>query len=157
MNTVKAEIQKTIDSGKVKCPYVPVRVTEVIQALRHLKNNKSAGESGVFSDHLIYAPHKMVDFVLTMLFNASIQHGVMPSELLSNILPPIPKAKGIVNDSDLYRVICVSSSVCKLLDWVILLREQSNLKSGDLQFGFQTWSFYHNVHILVEGNNCLLQ
>ena len=67
---------------------------------------------------------------------------------------PIPKDKRTsLCDSSNYRAIALSSMFSKVLDWIILVKEQSSLLSSELQFGFKkglsttqcTYSFLETI------------
>ena len=87
-----------------------------------------------------------------------------PDSMSLGSMVPIPKCKlKALENSDNYRSIALSSNFGKLLDWVILLKEQKTLSRSDAQFGFKekssttqcTFVFletvnYYNSH----GSNC---
>ena len=61
-----------------------------------------------------------------------------PPDLITCSLKPIIKDKlGSKLASDNYRAIGISSLLLKVLDWVIFILFESELKPSDLQFGFQ--------------------
>ncbi len=51
---------------------------------------------------------------------------------------PIPKVKMQADfDSNNFRAIALSSKICKVLDWIILMKDEKSLCSSELQFGFK--------------------
>ncbi len=72
---------------------------------------------------------------------------------------PIPKNKRqSLCNSDNYRAIALNSIIAKILDWIILFKEEQSLSSSYLQFGFkggtsttfilnETVSYYYFNHI----------
>ena len=72
------------------------------------------------------------------MLNSLIVHNIIPHEMLSGTIVPIPKNKRkSLNDSSNYRSITLSSIVGKLMDNAILIKHQDSLKSSDYQFGFK--------------------
>ncbi len=75
---------------------------------------------------------------LTMNFNAMLIHGISPESILLGTMVPIPKNKRqSLGNSDNYRAITLSSIIGKILDWIILIKEEQSLSSSSLQFGFK--------------------
>ena len=76
--------------------------------------------------------------ILTFVLNSLIAHNIIPHEMLSGTIVPIPKNKRkSLNDSLNYRSIALSSIVGKLMDNGILIKHQDSLKLSDYQFGFK--------------------
>ncbi len=97
-----------------------VCVEDVVNAIKHLKSDKSSGEEGLNSDHLINAPHRLI-FILCEIFNIMIVHGMFPKSMLIGTMIPIPKVKcKVVCKSDNFRPIVLSSIFGKVLDWIIV-------------------------------------
>ncbi len=90
-----------------------------LYSVQRLKTGKSGGVIGLFSDHIIHGPH-LLFVLLTNIIKYMLVHGIR-----------------MMCCSDNYRAITFSSVVGKVLDWVILLKEQTALNSSDLQFGFK--------------------
>ena len=65
-------------------------------------------------------------------------HGFSPDSMIMGTMIPIPKnmKQSLCNSSN-YRAIALSSIFGKILDWVILIQEESALYSSHLQFGFK--------------------
>ena len=65
-------------------------------------------------------------------------HGVSPESMLVGTMIPIPKDRRQLRcTSDNFRAITLSSIVGKLLDLIILSKEQGALLTSQLQFGFK--------------------
>ena len=68
-------------------------------------------------------------------------HGFSPESMTLGTMIPIPKNKRkSLSDSDNYRSIALSSVIGKLLDIVILLKEEQSFSSSVQQFGFKSES-----------------
>ena len=106
--------------------------------LTHLKIGKSDGSEGLFSDHFINGTRKLYVF-LSILFTVFLCHGFSPDSMILGTMIPIPKdkKKSLCSSSN-YRAIALSSILSKILDWIILIKEQHSLCSSELQFGFKT-------------------
>ena len=116
-----------------------IELNDVKTAIAHLKLGKSDGEEGLNSDHIIQGSVLLQKY-LTFVFNAMLSHGLSPDSMLNGTMIPIPKGKGkaiIHVCSDNYRAITLSSILCKVFDWIVLLKENKILRSSDLQFGFK--------------------
>ncbi len=65
---------------------------DVVKAVQHLKLGKSGGEEGIYSDHLINAPHRLL-VIFCHIFNAMIIHEICPNSMLIGTMIPIPNVK----------------------------------------------------------------
>ena len=88
---------------------------------------------------------------ITKLFNSMLIHGFTPSNMnVGTIIPLIKdKRKGMTN-SDNFRGICLQSSLCKLLDKIILKKEEDKLITSQLQFGCKTGISSHMAASVVQ-------
>ena len=78
-----------------------------------------------------------VSRLLSILFTMMLRHGLAPDGMLVGTMVPIPKGRwSNLNVSANYRAITLSSIVGKILDMVILIREERHLATSDLQFSF---------------------
>ncbi len=76
--------------------------------------------------------------LLANIINCMLVHGISPESMIIRTMVSIPKCKWkMMCCSDNYRAITLSSVVGKVLNWVILLKEQTALNSPDLQFSFK--------------------
>jgi hypothetical protein len=112
-------------------------VNEFKSALNQISCGKSDGQIGLFSDHIVHGTDKLFKYIIK-LFNAMLIHAMSPKGMLSSIMLPIVKNKRVQsNNSDNFRAICLQSVFCKLLDLLILGREELSLLTSELQFGFK--------------------
>ena len=78
---------------------------------------------------------------LSVLFTSMINHGYAPAEFLKSSMLPLPKgARADLSNSDMYRSIAISSLLSKILDNVIIERQQDFLSTSNYQFGFKAKS-----------------
>ena len=69
-----------------------VNVSEVINAVKQLKNGKSYGRLGQMIDHLIHGSFHLFE-CLSLLFTCMIKHGFIPHGMQVSTLVPIPKIR----------------------------------------------------------------
>ena len=122
---------------QLKCDAHTILVSDVLDAVKHLKRGKHDGNIGYFSDHIINGSPRLY-VQLSLLFSSMLSHGYVPKDFLLSTLIPIPKnRRKSLNNSDNYRAIALGSILGKLLD-IILLRKCSNVfQTSDLQYGFK--------------------
>ena len=115
------------------CSDYIITVTDVMNAIAHLKSGKSDGSEGLFS-----VPSHRFYVILSILFTSMLSHGFSPNSMILGTIIPIPKdkKKSLCNSGN-YRAIALSSIFSKILDWVILIKEEMTLCSSNLQFGFK--------------------
>lgn len=110
---------------------------DIKEALRSLKVGKSDGNLGLYSDHFIRGTNLLYTYI-SFLFNAMLKHGYTPDSMcIGTIIPIIKNKRKSTNDSDNFRGICLQSSLCKLLDIIILDKESEKLKTSEIQIGFK--------------------
>ncbi len=134
MNDIKNEINDKM-SKHCNISY-RISVADVFNSVQRLKTGKSDGVEVLFSDHIIHGPH-LLFVLLTNIINCMVVHVISPESIIIGTMVTIPKCKRKMLCSDNYRAITLSGVVGKVLDWVILLKEQTVLNSSDLQFGFK--------------------
>lgn len=114
-----------------------ISVDKVNKAIGRLKSDKSDGSKGLYSNHLIYAPHIMKVHLALLLTTMHI-HGYTPHDMLNGTLLSILKDKfGNKCDSDNYRGICLCSSITKMYEWIIVDEYQDILRTSNLQHSFK--------------------
>ena len=108
-----------------------------MNAVTHLKDGKSDGYEGLSSDHFIHG-NRQLYVLLSILFTLFLRHGFSPDSMILGTMIPIPKdkKKSLCSSSN-YRAIALSSIFSKILDWIILIKEEYSLCSSELQFGFK--------------------
>ena len=90
-------------------------VEKVAKAVKNLKCEKSDGEKGLFSNHVILAPD-IYHVHLSLLLRAMNVYGFTPDDMLCGTLVYLPKDRdGDLCDSDNYRGICLCSCITKVL------------------------------------------
>ena len=110
---------------------------DIDEALCDLKSGKSDGNIGIYSDHFLNGTRTLWNYLI-LLFNSMLVHGFTPSQMSTGTIIPIIKNKrATISDSDNFRGICLQSSLCKLLDLIILKKEAMSLQTSELQFGFK--------------------
>ena len=76
--------------------------------------------------------------VISVLFNAMIQHGIVVNDFLrGNITPIVKDTQGNMSSSSNYRGITLGSLFSKLFEFALDLKLAPFLHSDDLQFGFK--------------------
>ncbi len=101
-----------------------ITVSDVIKGIGHLKHGKTDGTEGLYSDHLIYGCDSLYVY-LTMIFNAMLIHCISPESMLLGTMVSIPKNKRqSLCNSDYYRANILSHIIWKILDWIILIKEE---------------------------------
>ncbi len=109
----------------------------MIKGIGHLKHGKTDDSEGLYSDHLINGSYSLYVYI-TIIFNAMLIHDISPESMLLGTMVPIPKYKRqSLCNSDNYRAITLGSIIGKILDWIILIKEDQSLSSSSLQFGFK--------------------
>ena len=84
-----------------------------------------------YSDDTLYV-------LITILLNAAIKHGYLPSMLMESIITPIVKDKnGNITDTSNHRPITIASTISKVLENIILDTISKHIKTTCNQFGFK--------------------
>ena len=119
---------------------VAIDVDLVRKGVRRLNAQKKDGYSDYNSCHLIYGSQQYFCHLAKMV-RAMYIHGYQPELLLNATIISIPKDynKSLVDDNN-YRGIALCSSLSKLLDIIILLRNEDSIRTSDNQFAFKKQS-----------------
>ena len=140
MASLKNDINRAVDEKCLcNCPQGNhcIIYQECLEAIRKLKNSKSDGCTGILSDHIIHAGDKLACY-LALLFTAMLRHGSSPDGIVLGTMIPLPKGRwNDLSCSDNFRAITLSSIFGKLLDFIILVKEEKHLCTSDLQFSFK--------------------
>ena len=100
-----------------------------------MKTDKIDEQGKCFSNNFIYGTD-LLHRHLSVLFTSMINHGYAPAEFLKSSMLPLPKgARADLSNSDMYRSIAISSLLSKILDNVIIERQQDFLSTSNYQFG----------------------
>lgn len=130
---VLKKINKATDVNNVK-----VSVTEVFDAIKNLKCNKSPGKDTLQSEHFKYAD-PILQCLLTMCINCMLVHSYLPDKAMASIIIPLVKdKKGLLSSKNNYRPVAITSVFSKVLESIVLVRYQHLLSSADNQFGFKS-------------------
>ena len=132
-------IEREIMSRVQKCydESYNITVCYVMNAVTHLKASKSDGYERLSSDHFIHG-NRQIYVLLSILFTLFLRHGFSPDSMILGTMIPIrkDKKKSLCSSSN-YRAIALSNIFRKILDWIILIKEENSLCSSELQFGFK--------------------
>ena len=132
-------IEHHICNGTKECSTSDALVTytEICKVVENLKREKSDGDRGLISNHLIYAGEEY-HVQLSRLITSMLIHGHQPSAITGATIASIPKDyKGDLTSDANYRGIALSSAIGKVVDAVFLQRNRDKLCSSDLQFAFK--------------------
>ena len=114
-----------------------VDIEDVKQGIRKMKKGKTDGSNELMSDHIIHSGNRL-QLYLSYLYTVMIGHGMAPDDLVSGTMVPLLKGKlANATISDNYRAITLSSLLGKLLEIIIMNKEEKNLKTSNLQFSFK--------------------
>jgi hypothetical protein len=140
MSNMLDKIDNRIDElcNENKCSHNhTITVEDIRKGTSKLKRGKQDGYMGHYSDHLINGTDSLT-VQMSLLFNTMIMHGFTPEAMLLSTIVPIPQnARKSLNDSSNYRAIALSSSIGKLLDWILMQTFPAILTSSDLQFAYK--------------------
>ncbi len=143
MSVLKHDIENAVGS-KCMCNFVhgnhAITFTDCYDAIKKLKHSKSDGCTGLLSDHIIHAGDRLACY-LALLFTSMLRHGSSPDGMLLGTMIPLSKGKWIsLSCSDNYRAITLSSIFGKVLDFIILNKEEHQQITSDLQISFKKGS-----------------
>ena len=96
---------------------ITVYGSDVLAAIDSLYENKISGPDEIFARILKECRNELVE-LLEIIFNSSLSSGDVPNDWkLANVTPVLRKGKGFALDN--YRLISLTSLVCKLLEKII--------------------------------------
>ena len=136
-----ARIAECIESSVSQTPCTVtedlIDVSIIKQGVKKLKQCKSDGDVGYNSSHLMHASNLYFEH-LANLFSAMFVHGHQAAPLLQATIISLPKdySKSLSNDSN-YRGIALCSSIAKLVDLIVMLRNEKALQLSDMQCAFK--------------------
>ena len=114
-----------------------INVNDIQKAIKMLNKQKSDGDKGFYSDHVILSTHKFM-VLLMLLVNSMLIHGYNADDLLVSVIASIPKCiRSSLDSSDNYRGIALCCSLCKVIDYVFINKYLGQLQSSNLQFAFK--------------------
>ena len=133
------KIKEHVNCHIANCNYVEAVITtdQVCRMVKVLKSNRSDGNLGYVSNHLIYGSQKYFEQIALLLTAINV-HGYQPEALLKASICSIPKDYNkSLQDDDNYRGIALCNSVSKVSDLVFLERNKENLSTSELQFAYK--------------------
>ena len=103
-----------------------ISVHDVMNAVTHLK----AVNLTDMKDFQVIILFMVIDnyVLLSILFSLFLRHGFSPDSMILGTMIPMPKdkKKSLCSSSN-YRTIALSSIFSKILDWIILIKEENSL------------------------------
>ena len=136
---VLSSLPKMNDSPFPEIPHISVSVNGVANLLHNLNPHKATGPDGIPAYFLKELSHEIAPF-LTLIFQSSLQQGVLPAEWKSANIVPIFK-KGDRTKTCNYRPVSLTSICSKILEHVVYTCIFSHLKEHNIlreeQHGFQ--------------------
>ena len=130
----------------------PITESEIVSAVKSLKNNKSPGLDNIVNEHIKSTLHIMLPIYIK-LFNLVFDSGIIPESWTCGVIKPMYKNKGSPEDPSNYRPITLLSCIGKLFTAIINNRLKSFTEKHDLigwaQSGFRKgYSTTENVFVL---------
>ena len=130
--------------------------SEIIDAIKNLKNGKAAGIDNFVNEYFKYSQPKLIS-IYCKLFNIVFDTGIIPESWLTGIIRPVYKNKGKVDDPDNYRAITLISCLGKLFTSIINNRltflsnefEIISKNQSGFRKGFSTTDNIFIMHALV--------
>ncbi len=119
---------------------------DVALSIKRLKPNKKDGSSEIVSDHIIKACNSL-SIHLAILFTMMLWYGLSPDGMLFSTMVPMPKGWWAnLSNSDNFRAITLSRTLCKILDVVILTKESDVLVIYNLVLNLVLQHHYVQVY-----------
>lgn len=100
---------------------IPFSVTEIAEAIKKLKNNKSSGPDEISSELLKHSPVVVYEKIAE-IFNDMAKTGEFPKEIKEGLLIPISKPGKVKGKLDSLRPIILLNTIRKVLAIVMLRR-----------------------------------
>ena len=138
MDDINTAINLNNDNGEIQTLLISPEIVK--KGIFKLKNGKNDGSLPIKSDNLIHSTD-ILHAHLALLFSTMLKHGCSPDGMLMGTMVPLPKGKfNDLGNSKNFRALTISSILGKILDNIILINEQDNLFTNDLQFSFKKGS-----------------
>ncbi len=119
-----------------------------LSVMHELKCGKVAGVNGIPNEFLFYGTSEILVEALHILFDLMLTTGVVPADLSTALLIPIPKSKDIAAPSD-YIPISVSTPVCTLLELLLRQRMPFLEEQNPNQFGYKKATSCKSAYYVV--------
>ena len=136
MKNIKSQISRNIHHCSTGNDFA-ISPAEIDKAIKKLKKQKSDGDKGLLSDHIILSG---VDFryLLGKLITSVIIHGHTPDAILLGTIASIPKdSRGNLLSSTNYRGITLCNAISKIMDIILIYRYHHILSTSDMQYAFK--------------------
>ena len=115
-----------------------VSVTEVLDLLQGLTNDKATGMNDLSGESLKFAD-PILALLLSICFTCMFKYSYLSVSILDSVVVPLVKHKnGDLSDRNNYKPIALSSTISKAFENVILHRLEEYLWTTDNQFGFKS-------------------
>jgi hypothetical protein len=136
------------DDNELNCKITEL---EIRNAIKGLKNGKSAGVDKICNEFIKHSVDKMIPLYM-ILFNKILDTGSIPSDWSTGLIVPIYKNKGDIMDTNNYRGITLISCVAKLFTSILNTRLTNFLQDNSVlhenQTGFRK-GYSANDHIFL--------
>ncbi len=110
---------------------------DISEAIKYFKSGKSDGDKELVSSHLLMSCEE-VKVQLGKLITAINTHGYQPRDVLVGSIATIPKdSRGNICSGKHYKGITLCSSITKVIDIVMLMRNSHLLNTTDMQFALK--------------------
>ena len=114
-----------------------VEISNTVEAIKKLNNNKNDGMLGTNSNHFIYGSEKLCGY-LTCLLNIMFSHGHTAEDLLTSIIISIPKNyNASLKNSENYRGVALCVALSEIIDNIFITKYKAGLATKELQFAFK--------------------
>lgn len=134
-NKCELEVMQYISKNKERAPLF--KIEDIIQAINNLKTGKSPGSEGLCAEHFKHVFALVAPFTCDLI-NCMIQHCYIPHVIMTVLIKPILKKKGLAQkESKNYRPIAIASMISKLIEILLLKKFLPNLHTCDNQFGYK--------------------
>ena len=111
-----------------------VFVTEVLDLLQGLANDKATGMDGLSGESLKFAD-PILALLLSICFTCMFKHSYLPVSMLDSVVVSLVKnTNGDLSDKNNYKSIALSSTISKVFENIILHRLEEYLWTTDNQF-----------------------
>ena len=109
-------------------PIQPITEKELKDAINSINRRKSADYYNITIEHFLYSEDQIIS-ILLLLINNIFRTGEIPDSLKIGLLSPIYKNMGSKNDATNYRGITVLPVLSKIIESIIKVRIQPNIKN----------------------------
>src|SRR2546426_2843059 len=138
-------------------PTFSITTTQVQEAIKSSKANKSTGPDNINIQHLKHLGPLALDY-LTKTYNLAIRNNTIPPIWKLSKIIPIPKPNKNPNEGTSFRPIALLSPIAKTLEKTILPQITQNIENSPHQRGFKTnhstYTALHNIsNTIYQGFN----